>query len=211
MTRIIRTLKGIIFDCDGVLIDSKLANKKFYNLILQDMNLPCMSQEQEEFVHSHTVQDSIKSLVPEFRLQEALNTARNISYARVLPYIDLQPDLLHLLQVLQDKALLLAINTNRTSTMGMILQKFGLGHYFQPVVTSGMVNRPKPDPESLYKILGQWGLNPKQAVFIGDSEVDAQAAKAAGMPFWAYKNPVLQSELHVQEYAVLSQMLNAEL
>ncbi len=199
--------KGIIFDCDGVIIDSKLANQKFYNLILQELDLPEMSADQEEYVHSHTVQDSVRHIVPEARLQEAWEAARKISYTRVLSYIELQPDIRQLLQSLWAKGLRMAINTNRTGTLELILQRFALEDFFQPVVTPNMVARPKPDPESLFLILKRWGADLDQAVFVGDSAVDAQAAREAGLEFWAYKNPKLQAALHVDSYALLKSYL----
>lgn len=211
MTNNIKAKKGIIFDCDGVLIESRKANQTFYNLILQALGLQTMSRQQEEYVHSHTVQESIRHIVPESRLQEALEAARGISYTQVLSHIELQAGLEDLLQTLRDKGLMSGINTNRTNTMGLILQRFGLNGYFQPVVTSDMVKRPKPDPESLFMVLENWGLDVGQVVFIGDSLVDAQAAKDAGIDFWAYRNPDLQAELHVFDFAHLSQVLRVEL
>jgi HAD superfamily hydrolase (TIGR01549 family) len=211
MTENIQGKKGIIFDCDGVLIESRKANQTFYNLILQALDLPGMSKQQEDYVHSHTVQESIRHIVPESRFEEALQAARGISYSRVLAHIELQPGLMELLQTLRDKGILSGINTNRTNTMDLILQRFALEDYFQPVVTSNMVSRPKPDPESLFRVLQDWGLDIKEVVFIGDSEVDSQAAQAAGIDFWAYKNPGLEAEVHVFDFAYLSQVLRVEL
>lgn len=211
MTENIKGKKGIIFDCDGVLIESKKANQTFYNLILQALDLPDMSRAQEDYVHSHTVRESIRHIVPEVRFQEALQAAKQISYTSVLAHIELQPGLYELLQTLRDKGLLSGINTNRTNTMDIILKRFALEKYFQPVMTSNMVSRPKPDPESLFRILELWGVGAREVVFIGDSQVDAQAAQAAGIDFWAYKNSELQAELHVFDFAYLSQVLRVEL
>ncbi|MGM0424120.1 MAG: HAD family hydrolase [Thermodesulfobacteriota bacterium] len=210
MTENIKGKKGIIFDCDGVLIESRKANQTFYNLILQALGLPVMSRQQEDYVHSHTVQESIRHIAPESRFQEALDAARRISYTSVLPHIELQPGLMQLLQTLRDKGILSGINTNRTNTMELILQRFALEDYFQPVVTSNLVSRPKPAPESLFKVLDSWGLDAKEVVFIGDSQVDAQAAQAANIDFWAYKNPQLEAEVHVFDFAYLSQVLRVE-
>ena len=58
-----KNLKGVIFDCDGVLVASKEANKQYYNLILKGLGMPPMNSEQEDYMHMHTVDESIKYLV----------------------------------------------------------------------------------------------------------------------------------------------------
>ena len=44
-------LKAIVFDCDGVIFDSREANKAYYNAILKNIGLPPMNEEQLNFAH----------------------------------------------------------------------------------------------------------------------------------------------------------------
>jgi len=67
------------------------------------------------------------------------------------------------------------------------LQSFGLQEYFSCVMTAARVENPKPHPEPLWKVLEHYGIQAKEALFIGDSDVDRQAAEAAGVPFVAYR------------------------
>ncbi|MCB5247322.1 MAG: HAD-IA family hydrolase, partial [Candidatus Cloacimonetes bacterium] len=82
----------------------------------------------------------------------------------------------------------LAVCTNRASSMEMIIEDFGLEGFFGCVMTAGKVANPKPHPEPLLKVLEHYGLAPHEALFVGDSAVDMQAAAAAGVPFIAYKS-----------------------
>ena len=50
------------------------------------------------------------------------------------------------------------------------------------------------------KIIDHFQLRPGEAVYIGDSVVDAEAARRAGIPLVAYKNPELEAELHVDSF-----------
>jgi HAD superfamily hydrolase (TIGR01509 family) len=193
-------IKGIIFDCDGVLIQSKEANIKFYNYILQGLNLPSMNAEQANFVHSHTVDESIAYILPEEKLAQAFEIAKKTHYTKVLPFIKLESGLRNFLDTLKKNKFLCALNTNRTTTVNLILEHFYLENYFQPVVTASEVTWPKPHPESMHKILQVWGLKKHEAVFIGDSEVDSQAAFAAGVSFWAYQNNSLEADMHITNY-----------
>ena len=195
-----RGIKGVIFDCDGVLIDSKQANVRFYNLILAELGFAEMSPEDEEYVHSQTVTESIRYLVPEQDLERAIQAAKNISYKSVLPWIQLRQGLVSALERLRDRGVPCAINTNRTGTMGLILDTFGIRSYFSPVVTASTVRHPKPHPESLYYILSTWGMAPDQVIFIGDTEVDCRAAHAAGVPFWAFDSGDLAAVCHIDDH-----------
>jgi len=55
-------------------------------------------------------------------------------------------------------------------------------------MTADKVQHPKPHPEPLQRVLEHYGIAPHEALFVGDSAVDMQAAAAAGVPFIAYKS-----------------------
>ncbi|MBI2196615.1 HAD-IA family hydrolase [Candidatus Daviesbacteria bacterium] len=55
----------------------------------------------------------------------------------------------------------------------------GMDKFFKVIVTPMEVKNPKPDPESIFKALGELGIKPNKAVFIGDSPADIAAGKAA--------------------------------
>ena len=52
-------LKLVIFDCDGVMFDSRDANRIYYNQLLEKFDYPLMDREEEDYVHSHNVMDSV--------------------------------------------------------------------------------------------------------------------------------------------------------
>jgi HAD superfamily hydrolase (TIGR01549 family) len=202
-------LHGIIFDCDGVLIDSREANRRFYTLILQRMGLPEMSEEQVDYVHTHTVSESIEHIVPGPRLDEAKEIAKGLGYEQVLPFIRVEPGLAEFLEALASLGIRRAINTNRTGTMDLILDRFGLRPYFSPVITASRLSNAKPHPESVQRILRDWGLSHDQAAYLGDSEVDEKTARAAGIEFWSYRNDNLDAERHVSDYFSLVREIDA--
>jgi HAD superfamily hydrolase (TIGR01509 family) len=81
----------------------------------------------------------------------------------------------------------LAICTNRAASMDAVMEAFDLGRYFGIVMTTLKVSNPKPHPEPLLKVLTHFRISPREALFVGDSDVDRQAAEAAGIPFIAYR------------------------
>jgi len=193
-------LRGLVFDCDGVLFDSMDSNRLYYNAILQRLGLGPMTPEQEAYVHAHAVHESLAFIVPRERSQEIPGARAAVDYrAEILPHLKPEPGLYELLGGLRRAGFRLGISTNRTSTMGWLVQRFGLDRYFDPIITANDV-RPKPHPESLNLIMQRWGMGPRETAFIGDSKVDALTAQAAGMRFWAFRNPGLAAELHVQDF-----------
>lgn len=203
----LKGLKGIIFDCDGVLFDSRDVNIKFYNEIRKFFDLPTMSPEQEEFVHTHSVQDSFRHILPPGYEAEFSRIRDQLDYSRLLPYMRMEEGLRELMEFLAGKPLKTAINTNRTTTMNLLLTTFGLEKYFWPVVTAADVSRPKPHPESLFKILDYWSVMPHEVVFIGDSVVDQETAMGAQTPFWAFKNECLHAQMLIPDFWALREFL----
>ena len=198
-------VQGIIFDCDGVLVDSQEANIRFYSLILEKMGLRAMDAQDIAYVHMHTVHESLARIVPNSRLSEAMAVARKISYRQVLDWVRPQPGLLQFLNLLQGAGICCAVNTNRTSTLPLVLERFDLDHYFHPLVSASDVTWPKPHPESVYWVLRAWDMSPEEVAFIGDSAVDQYTAEAAGVSFWAYANPELEADRHISDFWSLQQ------
>lgn len=207
----LKKLKGIIFDCDGVLFDSRDVNIRFYNEVRSCFDLPAMSPEQEEYVHTHSVQDSFRLILPQGYESKFPGIRDKLDYSKFLPYMRMEEGLVELMEFLSGKPVKTAINTNRTTTMNLLLTTFGLEHFFQPVVTAADVSRPKPHPESLFKILDHWSLTPEEVVFIGDSSVDQDTALGARTPFWAYKNKSLQAQMFIPDFWALREFLTRNL
>ncbi len=195
-----KEIKAIIFDCDGVMFDSKLANIKFYNHILARFNLPEMTPEQVEFVHMHTADESIRYIFKGTPyVEQALAYRLEMDYKPFIKYLEIEPGLKELLDILKP-SYGLAVATNRSNTIGRVLEENGLTHYFDVVISSLDVNNPKPHPEPLLRIIDFFDIRPDQAFYVGDSEVDVETARRAKIPFIAYKNRKLPADYHVDNH-----------
>ena len=204
----ISKLKAVIFDCDGVLFDTALSNRKFYNEILASFGKPVLSGEQFVQVHMMTVAAAIAYLFPDMADPSPVYAKiKEIGYAKFIPFMQMEKGLLDLLAAIRKKGLIPGIATNRTNTMESVLEDNNLTAAFDIVVTSRDVERPKPAPDQLEKIMAAYGLSPDQIVFIGDSEYDEQAARAAGTWFVAFKQPRLSAPVHVGSMSDLGKLL----
>jgi len=188
----------IIFDCDGVMFESRRANEAFYNHIRAHFGLPPMSLKELDYVHMATSEESVNFIIPDERLQAQAQAYRlAVDYRPFARLMVMEPTLLDLLRFLKPEYYT-AVSTNRSNTINPILEDFGLASYFELVVSCLDVGRPKPDPESINLILETLKIPAGQALFIGDSEVDAAAARAAGVDLAAYRNSALTAEYHLE-------------
>jgi len=112
----------------------------------------------------------------------------------------MEPHLVEVLEKLKEKGILRVINTNRTTSMKYIMERYNLRPYFEMVVTALDVKNPKPHPESIEKILREFNLNKEEAIFVGDSDVDQQTAKSSGVKFIAYKNEEIANDLFIDDH-----------
>ena len=203
-----KNVKLVAFDCDGVLFDTAEANRMYYSDILQHFGRPAVTDEQFHFVHMHTVAQSMAYLFPEDDLLAAAHKFRKtMDYRKYLKYHIVEPKLVPLLQKLRPQ-IKTAIATNRTDTMEKLLAEFNLDGYFDLVITTSDVKHPKPHPEPLLMILNHFGLTAEQAIYIGDSQVDEQAARAAAIPLVAYRNRALTAQYYIDSLAELEELLD---
>lgn len=87
------------------------------------------------------------------------------------------------LEAMRTMGLLLACVTNKPQSFSdALLERTGLATHFQLVLGGDALPRKKPDPLPLLYACERFGVAPTQALMIGDSINDAQAARAAGMP-----------------------------
>ncbi len=197
----------IIYDCDGVLIDSRRSNEAFYNHILAHFGLPPLTPEQLDLVHAATAKEAVDFLFSGTPwLAAAQDFQRRIDNAPFLALIRPEPHIREVLERLRP-AYHTAIATNRGKSLPLVLQTLGLQELFDLTVSCYDVTHPKPHPECLQKILHHFQASPLEALYIGDSPVDLVVAEAAGVPLAAYKNPGLKARYHLQDHRDLLRLL----
>ena len=201
-------LKLVIFDCDGVLFDSREANRAYYNQLLGQFDCPPMDEDEVSYVHAHNVTDSVAHIFRDHThvKQELVDRYRTeLDYAPFLQHMIMEPDLMEFLQLIKPRYHT-AISTNRTSTMPMILDIFKLRPWFEQVVTALDAPRPKPAPDGLHMILENFQVNVAEAIYIGDSEVDREHTQSMDMKLIAFRSPGLQADYHVDSFMAITQL-----
>ncbi|WP_457755746.1 HAD family hydrolase [Thermodesulfatator indicus] len=201
-------LKLLVFDCDGVLFDSREANRAYYNAICEAMGRPPLSEEELEVVHMQTAENSVRYLFrnqPEL-IDKALEFQKSLNYEKFIHLMKPEPGLEELVKSIRPPVKT-AISTNRTTTMGRLLEIFNYEPFFDLVVTALVSPKPKPHPEALKMILDHFRVTPKEVLYVGDTEVDYKLTKALNVPLVAFKNPNLEADFHVKSFYELQNLI----
>jgi len=181
--------RAVIYDCDGVMFDSMQANFAFYRTVMDHMGLQLDWNDPEviRVIHTYANREVMNHFfTDQGEREKAVRFAGNIDYRNLIPLMRMEDGFRETLDELQGRVSL-AVCTNRSTSVDAVLEGFGLERYFSFVMTAAKTILPKPHPEPLLRILDHYGLAADEALFVGDSAVDSQAAAAANVPFVAYK------------------------
>lgn len=178
--RVKRPVRGIVFDFDGTLVDS-------LELTLQAFNVGIVAQGgvhhswAELSRHFGTGEDRIFATILGEQRGAAGYAAYTAHLAANLDAVVAHSGVIEMLDELRSREIPIAIFTGRSwPTTQMILQHRGWQERFVTVVANDHVARPKPSPDGIALTLGRMGLEPHEAIYVGDSTVDILAAHAAG-------------------------------
>ncbi len=188
-------LKGIIFDMDGVLINSEPFHFQVWKETLKARGIhidyevykPCIGSTVGflmELLHEHyqvDVQDT--ALIAEMKSMKK-KMIEERGYPSLIPWVK------EFLERLQEAGYVLAVaSSSPLSYIRNVTEHWGIDRYFQKLVSGETVKHPKPAPDVFLKTAEILGLSPEECLVIEDSENGCKAAKAAGMACMAYYNP----------------------
>ena len=172
----------LIFDLDGTLVDSKLDIAHGVNHPLAAVGLAPISHEEIYHYVGHGVSDLIADAVGlhQDRRAEALQIFMKYYEAHLTDHTRLFPGMPEVLAHFSTKKM--AVLTNKPQSLAdLLLQQLGITSQFEIVIGGEGGFPKKPDPASTHHILKQTQTNPKRALIIGDSAVDIETGKNAGI------------------------------
>ena len=179
---------GILFDLDGTLIDSLSDIAGIVNHVRAGYGLAPLSleliKENVGWGLEHLVEKTFTELSPE-QVPELLRRYRQYYLEHPRSTGELYPGVRETLGTLRHHAgIKLGVVTNKSSPVADKTLAYYLPEIrFDIVAGPERVSERKPSPRHLLDVLAQLGLEPSEAWYIGDHEVDAECARAAGVRF----------------------------
>lgn len=189
--------KLVMFDLDGTLIETGAEIAGAVNATLAGFDFAAVTQAQVNgWIGQGTTELLILALASvsatselEVRNSELLSLVKKQFAEEYLLYCGtcstLYPRVREVLTELKSRGVKLAVVTNKEMRYTrVVLAAHGLDGLFDMVIGGDSLPVKKPDPAGLLHCLKYFELEPGQALFVGDSSIDAAAAKHAGVPVW---------------------------
>jgi len=177
-------LRGFLFDLDGTLIDSKLDLVNSVNFMLREMRRATLSLETIAGYIGHgaprLVADALGPEAGESDRQQGLKIFLEHYEKHCLDTTRLYAGVREGLQALRGYPM--AVLSNKPTKMSLeILEALGLSRCFRVIYGGDSFSRKKPDPVGALAILRDLEIGASEAAMVGDSDVDMQTARNAGM------------------------------
>jgi len=183
------TFRAVLIDLDGTLVDSVPDLARAANAMRVEFGLSPLREDViatfvgkgiENLVH-RALSGSMDGRAEQARFPEALQAFRHAYHVVNGEKARIFEGVVEGLQAMKAQGLRIAVVTNKPAEFtAPLLERIGLRAYFDAVVSGDSVARKKPDPDPMLHACALLGVQPAEAVVVGDSMNDASAAKAAG-------------------------------
>jgi HAD superfamily hydrolase (TIGR01509 family) len=176
-------VKGILFDLDGTIVDSKEAYQEALETAFESdgqviTDAKTVTEIPKRLEQNLPIRDLLKGINERKFLKTYLGTYYRVTFEKAKPI----PRIAETLEKLSKKAKLALITMRYVPRENVIreLEKFGLAKHFQYIITALDTENPKPSPEALIKCAMQLDVEMRDCVVVGDSVADIRAGKNAG-------------------------------
>ncbi len=183
----------VMFDLDGTLLESVAEMSAAIGDAMADLGLAAPAQHLVRGWIGHGTRDLLNRVAEWARAhgtdevdEEALGARYDVRYLqRCGTDSQLYPGVREALSALGARGVKLAVVTNKEARFVQpLLAAHGVGEVFDLVVCGDTCQRRKPDPTGVRLCLDRFQVLPERALFVGDSAVDVETARRAGVTVW---------------------------
>jgi HAD superfamily hydrolase (TIGR01509 family) len=188
-------LRAVIFDMDGVLVDSEPYHHQAESRIFDALGITVPDDERRFFVgmSGRKMWEMIKDRhAPDMSMEELLgfDRAQRLVFFRSIGSIPPIPGVVRLMEGLRAHGLKIGLaSSSIMELITLITGAAGIGKYFDILVSGEEVEHGKPAPDIFIRAATLLGVGARECVVIEDSENGVRAAKAAGIACVGFDNP----------------------
>ena len=186
-------MKAIIFDMDGVIINSEPLHVKIERELLEELGGTITDKEHSNFIGT-TDYHMWSTFKEQFNIELSVDEIIKIKRDRFnenIHKIELVPGFWDFFIKVYEAGHPLALaSSNNKESVNLIVEKFELNKYLKVIMTGEDVSEGKPNPEIFLKTAEKLGVSPSNCIVIEDAKNGVLAAKAAGMKCIGFNNPV---------------------
>ena len=180
-------IKAVIFDLDGLLIDSEIVSYKIYKEILNQFGHSFSIEEYAQNFSGKTEVKNVTNLIDTYNLpwtiEMGLDNVLKTEDKFINQGIDLKAGAKELLGHLKDNNFKIAIASSSTRDRALtILRQHNIVDYFDEFVFANEVEKGKPNPDIFLKACDKLSETPEKCLVLEDSEAGIQSAYSANIP-----------------------------
>jgi beta-phosphoglucomutase family hydrolase len=177
-------LEAVIFDMDGVLVDSHAAHKRAWQRFLDSVGRTVTEAELEFIFDGRKKDDILRFFLGELSSEDirSFGQRKEAFFRQEVGELRTIPGVQEFLEHLERGQFRLAVaSAGSNSRVYYVLEYLGLQQYFDTVVAGDDVSSGKPDPAIFRLASARLGVDADRAIVFEDSVSGIKAAKAAGM------------------------------
>jgi len=210
-----KKLQCVIFDMDGVIIDSEEIHKKAYYETFNSLGVDVSEELYKTMTGSSTI-NAFQKLVKHFNLNDIpeelvlQKRKRYVNYFENDPTLTLVHGVKDLIQFLNKQNLKLVLASSSSMVnINRVFSRFDLNQYFTAKISGADLTASKPHPEIFEKAAILGGVSKEQCIVIEDSDNGIKAANDAGIFVVGYENPLVSDQtlkdanLIIRDYNIL--------
>ena len=195
-----KKLKCVIFDMDGVIIDSEEIHKKAYYEIFKSLGVDVSEELYKTITGSSTI-NAFQKLVNHFNLNHIpedlvlQKRKRYVNFFENDPTLSLVSGVKELIQFLYKQNLTLVLaSSSAMVNINRVFSRFDLNQYFTAKISGADLTASKPHPEIFEKAAILAGVSKEQCIVIEDSDNGIEAANKAGIYAIGYRNLLITDQ-----------------
>jgi phosphoglycolate phosphatase len=213
------SVRVLIFDLDGTLIDSKQDLIHSVNAMLRELRRRELAEETISGYIGHGAPQLVARALgdgcTEAERQQALEFFLRYYETHKMDTTYAYPGVAETLEKLASMPM--AVLTNKPVRISVrILEAMGLAKYFRAIYGGNSFETKKPDPLGARTILRELGAEPGEALLVGDSEVDVQTARNAGTlaavvnyGFGVHDRGAHPADIYLERFSELAKLLGS--
>lgn len=177
-------IRAVVFDMDGVLIDSHPAHKAAWGEFLRSMGREVSDAELDFILDGRTRPEILRHYFGDLPDQELhlYGRSKDEIFRAMERDIKPVPGVVEFLRQLQAQNIRASVATSASEIRTVsTVERLGLGGYFEAIVTASDVSAGKPDPTVYRLACERMEIRPEDSVAFDDAIAGIEAAKSAGM------------------------------